>query len=277
MKAQAAIPFLEDELGDVLEKALRRAGLSLEGLSQAAGVEVARIRDAIDYRPDFTGAELQRLARVLKLNEVGLCALGAGHYPLPEISGLPFSVWPLRMSHGIGVANAYLVAEDQASAGLLFDTGPGIAELEAGWPTSIDRAEAVFLTHAETEHSGGLCEMLARVRSPVAYVPREVRIACALPAGEGAIFTFGSIEVSVLSTPGHSSAHNCYLVRVPSLLISGDLVFAGSAGGGYFCHHQLQSQLRRVLDGLPSSTIIAPGHGPMTTVENELRFNPFLL
>jgi glyoxylase-like metal-dependent hydrolase (beta-lactamase superfamily II) len=89
--------------------------------------------------------------------------------------------------------------------------------------------------------------------------------------------------VSVLSTPGHASAHNCYWVRVPgvrssrSLLISGDLVFAGSAGGGYFCQQQLQCQLRRVFDGLPPSTIIAPGHGPMTTVENELRFNPFLL
>jgi glyoxylase-like metal-dependent hydrolase (beta-lactamase superfamily II) len=283
MKEQAAIPLLEDELGDVLEKALRRAGLSLEKLSQAAGVEEARIRDAIDYRPDFSAEELQRLAAVLNLNEVGLCALGAGRYPLPEIAGLPFSVWPLRMPHGIGVANAYLVAEDQAGAGLLFDTGPGIAELETGWPANIDRAEAVFLTHAETEHSGGLCEMLARVRSPVAYVPRGVRIACARPAGEGEVFTFGSIEVSVLSTPGHASAHNCYWVRVPgvrssrSLLISGDLVFAGSAGGGYFCQQQLQCQLRRVFDGLPPSTIIAPGHGPMTTVENELRFNPFLL
>jgi len=51
---------------------------------------------------------------------------------------------------------------------------------------------------------------------------------------------------------------------------------AGSAGGGYFCHRQMQTHLRRVLDGLPTATIIAPGHGPMTTVENELRYNPFL-
>jgi hypothetical protein len=42
--------------------------------------------------------------------------------------------------------------------------------------------------------------------------------------------------------PGHCAMHNCYHVRstaVPSarsLLISGDLVFAGSAGGPYHCH-----------------------------------------
>ncbi len=60
------------------------------------------------------------------------------------------------------------------------------------------------------------------------------------------------------------------------LLVSGDLIFAGSAGGGYFCHRQLHTHLRRVLGAVPPSTVIAPGHGPLTTVENELRYNPFL-
>jgi hypothetical protein len=27
----------------------------------------------------------------------------------------------------------------------------------------------------------------------------------------------------------------------------------------------------------PKSTVIAPGHGPLTTVENELRYNPFVV
>lgn len=85
------------------------------------------------------------------------------------------------------------------------------------------------------------------------------------------------------STPGHAAAHNCYLVRAPAapdrpgLLVSGDLVFAGSAGGGYFSPRQLRAQLRRILDVLPPETVIAPGHGPLTTVENELKFNPFVL
>jgi glyoxylase-like metal-dependent hydrolase (beta-lactamase superfamily II) len=88
--------------------------------------------------------------------------------------------------------------------------------------------------------------------------------------------------VTVFSTPGHAAAHNCYLVSAPgarsgnSLLISGDLIFAGSAGGGYFCHRQLRTHLRRVLEAVPPATIVAPGHGPMTTAENELRFNPFV-
>jgi glyoxylase-like metal-dependent hydrolase (beta-lactamase superfamily II) len=76
--------------------------------------------------------------------------------------------------------------------------------------------------------------------------------------------------------------HNCYHVRsasVPSarsLLISGDLIFAGSAGGPYHCQRQLRAHLRRVLAAVPADTVVAPGHGPMTTAGNELRFNPFV-
>ena len=74
---------LEDELGDVLEKAMRQAGLPEEALAALTGVPTAKIHDAIDYRPDLSSADLQRLAAALGLNEIGLCALGCGQYPLP--------------------------------------------------------------------------------------------------------------------------------------------------------------------------------------------------
>jgi glyoxylase-like metal-dependent hydrolase (beta-lactamase superfamily II) len=273
---------LEDELGDVIEKAMRRDRLTENALAAQSGVEAARILDAIDYRSDLACDELRRLAAVLRLNEVGLCALAAGRYPLPETAGLPFDVRPLRMPHGIGVVNAYLVAEVGAPEGILFDTGAGMAGLEAVWPEAIRRVAAVFLTHVETEHAGGLCEIVERFGVEAAFVPEGSRAPCGRPVGEGEVRRFGSLEVAVLSTPGHSSAHNCYLVRSRSapggkpLLVSGDMVFAGSAGGGYFSHRQLETHLRRVLAAAPPSAVIAPGHGPLTTVEDELRYNPFL-
>jgi len=270
-------------LGDVLEKAMRHAGLSDEALAARAGVSPARILDAIDYRPDLSSADLQRLASALGLNEIGLCALGCGQYPLPEATALPFCVYPLRMTHGVGYANAYLVADCGSSHGLLFDTGPGIGALEAEWPGAIKTVDAVFLTHAEGEHTGGLCEVVARFGLPAAYCPAGADVPCGQAMGEGERKRFGRFEVTALSTPGHASAHNCYLITAPSaqpggaLLISGDLIFAGSVGGGYFCHRQLATQLRRVLHAVPPATVIAPGHGPLTTAENELRYNPFVI
>lgn len=277
----AGLP-LEDELGDVLEKALRRAGLTAQTLAGRAQVDAARIGDAIDYRSELTCDELRRIAAALALNEVGLCALGAGCYPRPEISGLPFTLHALHMAHGIGVANAYLVAEAGADHGLLFDAGADFSALRRGWPGAIKKIDAVFLTHVEAEHAGGLCEALAAFGPPHAFVPVGATAPCAEPLGEGWVRAFGNLEVTAFSTPGHCAAHNCYLIRTraagggAALLVSGDLLFAGSVGGGYFCNLRLSEQLRRIMEAAPLDTVVAPGHGPLTTIKNERQFNPFV-
>jgi hydroxyacylglutathione hydrolase len=273
---------LEDELGDVLDKAMCHAGLTVEAAAVRARVEPAKLHDAIDYRYDLNDGEVRRLAEVLQLNEVGLCALAHDQYPLPEIGVLPFCVWPLRMAYGIGVVNAYVVADSAGEHGLIFDVGPSLEALTQVWPRNIRSVQAVFLTHVEGEHTGGLCDAVERFEVPAAFIPEGASAPCGVALREGESRTFGPFQVTAFSTPGHSAAHNCYLVAAPSarganpLLISGDLLFAGSAGGGYFCHRQLHLHLRRVLEAIPPNTVIAPGHGPLTTAENELRFNPFV-
>jgi hydroxyacylglutathione hydrolase len=274
---------LEDELGDVLEKAMRRAGLNEEALSQRARVSTTSILDAINYRSELSGEEICRLAAALNLNEIGLCALGCGRYPLPALTALPFSVYPLQMKHGIGVANAYIVAESSSTSGVLFDTGPGIEALKNVWPKTVQNVDAVFLTHVEGEHVGGLCDVVERFGVRAAYCPVGAVAPCSRPLGEGERRIFPGIRVTAFSTPGHASAHNCYLVEASTvhagtaLLISGDLFFAGSVGCAHFCQRQLATHLRRMLQSVPSGTVIAPGHGPMTTAENELRYNPFVV
>lgn len=277
----ASVVPLEDELGDVLEKALRRAGCSDEEVAARAGVPVSKIRDAIDYRYDLGAAEVRRLATALGLNEVGLCALHEGRYPLPEIAGLPFCVWPLRMRHGVGVSNAYLVGECGGEEALLFDAGPSLALLERDWPARVRRLRGIFLTHAEPEHAGGLAEVAARFGPVPVHAPAGSGVAGAIALPEGGARDFGGIAVTAFSTPGHVAAHSCYLVTDPAaprgapLFVAGDLLFAGSAGGAYHCRRQLALQLQRMLAVIPAAAVVAPGHGPMTTLAHERRFNPF--
>jgi hydroxyacylglutathione hydrolase len=273
---------LEDELGDVLEKGLRCAGLTVEDLSRLTEVPLARLRDAIDYRSDLSAAELVRIARTLGLNEVGLCALGGSGYPSAQIGSLPFCVKALHMRHGIGVANAFLVTECGANHGILFDVGPGFKVLMADWPAEVSTVDAIFLTHAETEHAGGLQAAMRHFCAAQVFHPAAINLPCGVPVEEPKVISIGAFEIRVLSTPGHAHAHNCYLVTSRAarsgngLLIAGDLVFAGSAGGGYYCPKQSQGQLRRVIDLVSPETVIAPGHGPLTTASHERRYNPFL-
>ncbi len=289
-------PALEDELGDVLEKAARHHALAAEHIAAAAGVAVDRIKDALDYRSELTDAELGRLARVLDLNEVGLTALAQGKYPLPEQTGLPFLLHPLRMPFGVGVVNAYLVSAGADRCGspggdraVLFDTGASHAELHRAWPAQIEELDGVFVTHYEAEHVGGLEQVLQESGLPHFHGPATRRFARCRALGEGETVECGGFSITAHSTPGHAAEHNCYRVSLArrgglaganppdgEVLISGDLIFAGSLGGGYFCCQRQLKHSRRILELVPPGALIAPGHGPLTTAANEKRYNPFL-
>lgn len=272
---------LEDELGDVLEKALAHAGLTPEALAGRAGVSAERIRDAIDYRYDFAAPELDALAAALGLNAPGLRDLADGRYPLPVIAGLPFCLHPLRSPHGLGTANAYLVSDCRGGTGVLFDTGPDPARLRRMWPSGVPRVAAVFLTHFETEHTGALAEVQRLFGPAPVFAPSGSGVPGATGLGDGSRMECGGYQVETLATPGHAEAHNAYLVRAVGaahaapLLIAGDLLFAGSIGGAFFCRRRLREQVTRVLTTLPPATVVAPGHGPLTTIAHERRHNPF--
>jgi glyoxylase-like metal-dependent hydrolase (beta-lactamase superfamily II) len=57
--------------------------------------------------------------------------------------------------------------------------------------------------------------------------------------------------------------------------IVGDSLFAGSMGGGNVSYQDaIQNNLEKILI-LPDNTVLCPGHGPLTTVGEEKRHNPF--
>jgi glyoxylase-like metal-dependent hydrolase (beta-lactamase superfamily II) len=250
-------------------------------MAEAARVDMGRIKDALDYRSELDQAELGRLARVLKLNEVGLSALAQGRYPQPESFALPFAFHPLQMPFGIGVANAYL-ATAGGNRAVLFDTGASHAELHRAWPGHIEQVDAVFVTHYEAEHIGGLEVVMRETGLPHFYGPPNGRWPQCHGLLEGEAVEVAGLRITAFQTPGHAAEHNCYAVALAGrpgpadVLISGDLIFAGSLGGGYFCCQRQMRHARRVLELLPDTALIAPGHGPLTTVGIERRFNPFL-
>lgn len=273
---------LEDELGDVLEKALRLRDLSADALAARSSVSTEKIHDALDYRYDeLAPDELDRLAAALGLAAAGLRAHAAGRYPLPIISGLPFCLHPLRSPHGLGTANAYLITDCHGGEGVLFDTGPSHVRLRRMWPAGVKRLASVFLTHAETEHVGALGEVRRLFAPASVFAPPGAGLPGATGLADGARIECAGYTIETLATPGHAEAHNAYLVRVARapqatpLLIAGDLLFAGSIGGGYFCTRRQSEQVARVLRDLPPATVVAPGHGPLTTLAHERAHNPF--
>jgi hydroxyacylglutathione hydrolase len=273
-------PPLEDELGDVLEKAMKVSGLREDQLAARTGIDVNRIKDALLYRYDFSSRELGVLAAALGLNEVGLRALAEERFPQPETGGLPFRLHVLSMPYGVGVVNAYIVARCDAPAAILFDSGCCARELAQAWPAEVQRLCGHFVTHWDSDHSGGCRETMARFGLSCCLGPGPAREGVRVLA-EAEKLEIGGLTITVCSTPGHTREHYCYLVgrtdrpETRQVLFSGDLFFCGSIGGGYFDTGAVLKHARDLWRRLPGETIVAPGHGPLTTIATEREFNPF--
>lgn len=97
---------------------------------------------------------------------------------------------------------------------------------------------------------------------------------------EGDVLELAGVALEVLEIPGHSPGHVVFVHRAtPVVVFGGDVLFRGSVGRTDFpggSADQLFGGIRAKLFALPGDTVVYPGHGPVTTVGNEKRTNPFV-
>ena len=91
--------------------------------------------------------------------------------------------------------------------------------------------------------------------------------------------TFGSHTLRILHTPGHTPGGVTYYCKEEGTAFSGDTLFRMSIGRTDFdggSYEQIVHSLREVLAVLPPDTKVYPGHGPETTIADEIRYNPYM-
>ncbi len=91
---------------------------------------------------------------------------------------------------------------------------------------------------------------------------------------DGDELEFGEFKLSVVHTPGHTPGSVCLIVGNHAFV--GDTILAGGIG-----KQTPESDVRRQMMSigtkllrLPLSTALYPGHGPATSLQNELAQNP---
>ena len=134
----------------------------------------------------------------------------------------------------------------------------------------------ILLTHAHTDHIADLGRLKKGTGAPV-YISERESIPGAETIFEGHEFKVGNLTIKTLLTWGHSRGGMTFFVTglARPLAIVGDSIFAGSMGGGNVSYKDaIKNNLEKILT-LPDETIICPGHGPLTTVGEEKRYNPF--
>jgi hydroxyacylglutathione hydrolase len=273
--AMPRIP-LEDNFEDVINKAQRGLGISDEDLATRAEVSAEDLATIKSGKP--INAVVRRVARHLRLNPAALEALAHKRW-YPEQPNFPRGFMAFNTAYGDMTVNSYLVWDSRERLAAAFDTGASCQAMLDIVETEGLRLRYVFVTHTHEDHIADLDRLIAE--SPEAEVWASEREPVAHPKAktfaENAHFHVGSLAIKTLLTWGHSPGQTTFFVTGLSwpIAIVGDSLFASSMGGSpqHFVE-QHRNNLEKILT-LPRDTVIAPGHGPLTTLAQEKQHNPF--
>jgi hydroxyacylglutathione hydrolase len=200
-----------------------------------------------------------------------------------------------RYELGPIATNCYVVrTSDEASEAVVIDPGGDAAELRRELERLGVTCVGILITHGHWDHLGGVADLADATGAPV-YMAAEERIALerindfapaelplrpytpdVLLEGNEALDLAG-ITFQTLRVPGHSPAHLAYYAD--GCLFSGDVLFAGSVGRTdlpFGDWDTLVASIRLLADRFPPETVVYSGHGPETTLGDELARNPFL-
>jgi len=198
--------------------------------------------------------------------------------------------------------NGFVVGCDETREAIFIDPGDEVSELLAIVEDRRLTVRLILLTHAHMDHVSGVAQAKRATGARVgvhrddlflytAAVQQGLAFGYALEEppppdfflAEDTPLAFGSYEVRVRHTPGHSPGGVCLHAGRPGTgeihLFVGDTLFAGSIGrtdlpGANY--ETLIASIRNVLFAFGDPSIVHPGHGPDTTIRLERETNPFL-
>jgi len=191
--------------------------------------------------------------------------------------------------------NSYIVYSDKTNSCFIIDP----ADISEDMNTFITKKKLtpnkIILTHGHMDHCGG-AEWFSEKYNIGMILHKDDKVLLSSPINmelkkslgllqppeperyltDNEILKHDDIELKVIHTPGHTPGSISIVFE--DKILSGDTLFFGSIGrtdlpGGDF--KTIKKSLQRLIE-FPDSTIILPGHGEETTIEQEKRINPFL-
>jgi glyoxylase-like metal-dependent hydrolase (beta-lactamase superfamily II) len=196
-----------------------------------------------------------------------------------------------RIPAGALSTNCYIVMDENSREAFILDPGGDCQRIVAEIEKLKAEIKFILLTHGHFDHTGAAMELSNKYdvtiyinEKDLEFVEKEDQLFIMngynnrniTKLDKSTSLKVGNLEITCIETPGHTPGGMCYLIS--NVLLSGDTLFAGSIGRTDFNggnHMALIESIKNKLLVLPGDTIVMPGHGLDTTIENEKNFNPF--
>lgn len=206
----------------------------------------------------------------------------------------------LALTVGPVQANCYFLIADNRDT-IIFDPGAEADEIKNVIEANDLKPFAIILTHAHYDHIGAVNEIREAYDIPLyqSSIEKEwLEDASLNGSGRHPLIPeividkpadfyldtmgptqVGSFNFEVQHIPGHSPGSLVFLFKENGFAMVGDVIFQGSIGRTDFPYGSQDSLLKGIKEHiltLPGETVLFPGHGNPTTVEDEILRNPFI-
>ena len=191
---------------------------------------------------------------------------------------------------GIYDANCYIVMDEKTKDAVVLDPGGDGEMLERAIKDMGANVKGILLTHGHMDHVGGVEYLSDKLNAPFyiskideEYMEKDNYVFGSIRNANGYLedgndLSFGSLNIKVIATPGHTKGGLCFLIE--DKLFTGDTLFQGSIGrtdfiGGSF--PEIINSINTKLLPLGDEIEVYPGHGPKSSIGYEKGYNMYLI
>jgi len=267
----SSIP-LEDSFNDIVGKAQRGLKLTDGDLAARAGISPEAVAKVKGGEPNEDA--LRKLAPTLNLAADALVQSAKKGWSPPslQVNGLAQFNTPYEDM----TVNSHVAWDPKSKEAVAFDTGADSGPMlqlakERGLTIKL-----ILLTHTHPDHIADLPRLKKETAAP-AHVCNLEPTSGAEGFSAGKSFEVGGLKIETRQTSGHSKGGITFVISglERPVAVVGDALFAGSMGGGIISWEDALANNRKHIFSLPDDTVLCPGHGPLTSVREEKRNNPF--
>ena len=190
---------------------------------------------------------------------------------------------------GIYDANCYIVMDEKTKDAVVLDPGGDGEMLERAIKDMGANVKSILFTHGHMDHVGGVEYLSDKLNVPFyiskideEYMEKDNYVFGSIRKANGYLedgndLSFGSLNIKVIATPGHTKGGLCFLIE--DKLFTGDTLFQGSIGrtdfiGGSF--PEIINSIKTKLLPLGDEIEVYPGHGPKSSIGYEKGYNMYL-